>query len=334
MTNPQDPFWNSPFTHEPFTYDPLGRVPFAGPPPDPPPVFTPPPPPPHPEPVNILATLSLVFAFVCAPVGALLGHLGLAQIRRTGERGRDRALAGVALSYVFIALTAFALIGWATLNALPSHRTAAPATTTTAPGPTVAPDAVATLLPDLDALKNITSDQNLQTGPTWNRPSSEGRGSIDRPECWESIGPGIPDAYPVDAIAGYHAASFTDTRTFLKSIHLIEVVAAFRDPPAAQSLLAKLLAGWRQCGGSTVNATPPGGPTIPFALSAPADAGNGITTLDLTPKGPQVRAARAIAAKANVVVDLLVSSSGTTDGDPPRLSAVSIANYVLGKIPN
>ena len=33
--------------------------------------------------VNTLATLSLVFAFVFAPAGAILGHLGLAQIRRT-----------------------------------------------------------------------------------------------------------------------------------------------------------------------------------------------------------------------------------------------------------
>jgi hypothetical protein len=30
-------------------------------------------------------------AFVFAPVEALLGHLGLARIRRSGERGRERA---------------------------------------------------------------------------------------------------------------------------------------------------------------------------------------------------------------------------------------------------
>jgi hypothetical protein len=39
---------------------------------------------------NTLATLSLVFAFLFAPVGAVLGHLGLSQIRRTGQRGRER----------------------------------------------------------------------------------------------------------------------------------------------------------------------------------------------------------------------------------------------------
>jgi hypothetical protein len=79
--------------------------------------------------------------------------------------------------------------------------------------------------------------------------------------------------------------------------------------------------------------TIPGAGTIPFSLSAPADAGNGITTMDLAPRGLQVRSARAIAAKANVIIDLYVSASGTTDGDRPRQSAVSIANYMLNKIP-
>ena len=40
------------------------------------------------RPVNAFATLSVVFAFLFAPVGAAFGHLGLSQIRRTGERGR------------------------------------------------------------------------------------------------------------------------------------------------------------------------------------------------------------------------------------------------------
>ena len=331
MTNPQDPFG-----HNPFSYDPLGRVPFADPPVGSPPVFTPPPAPPYRPPVNTFATLSLVFAFVFAPVGAILGHLGLAQIRRTGELGRDRALAGVALSYLFITLTVVALIAWATLAASTptSNQTAAPATTTTTPPPTVAPDAIATLLPGLADLQNITADQNLAVGQTWDHPGrSDREGTIDRPECWGSIAPGTPDAYTVDAIFGYQAAEFSDTRSLLKSIQVIQAVAAFRDPPAAQSQLAKLLSGWRQCGGSTVSVTIPGGETVPFLLSVPTDAGSGITTMDLAPKGLQVRSARVIAAKANVVVDLYLSYSGTTDSDRPRLPAVSIANYILNKIP-
>ncbi|ORB36789.1 sensor domain-containing protein, partial [Mycobacterium paraseoulense] len=302
-------------------------------------VFTPPPAPPHRQPVNVLATLSLVFAFVFAPVGAILGHAGLAQIRRTGELGRDRARAGLALSYAFIAVAVVALVAWATLGGAPSTRTAAPTTTSTSaaspagPGP-VAPGALAALLPGADALKNITTDQNLEAGQTWDNPGGvSAGGAIDRPECWGSIAPGTPDAYTGDGLAGYHAAEFRDSRSFLKSTQVIQAVVAFRDPAAAQSQLAALLAGWRRCGGLTVTLTPPNGEGLQFAVGAPADAGNGITTLDLTPRGLQIRSARAIAAKANVIVDLMVSCSGTTDAEQPRLAGVGIATYVLGKIP-
>ncbi|BBY41440.1 hypothetical protein MMAN_55740 [Mycobacterium mantenii] len=334
MTNPQDPYWQNPLS-----YDPLGRLPPAEvePPVTPPPSFPPPPAPaPYRPPINTLATLSLIFAFLFAPVGVVLGHLGLAQIRRTGELGRDRALVGVTLSYIFIALAIVALTGWATLAGSAGSHRASPGGSTAAgpPPPTVPPETVATLLPGLDALRNITADANLDVGPTWNSPGrSADDGSIDRPECWGSIAAGSPDAYAPGALAGYHAGEFTDTRSMMKSMQVIQGVAAFRDPAAAQSQLATLLAGWHQCGGSTVTVTAPGGQPIPMSVSAPADAGNGITTLDLTPKGIQVRSARAIATKANVVIDLNVSASGTTDSAPPRAAAVSIANYILGKIP-
>jgi hypothetical protein len=246
-------------------------------------------------------------------------------------------VAGVTLSYAFIALTVVALVAWAALPAFPSQpsRTAAPPTTPAAPaGPTVAPSAAATLLPSLTDLKTMTDDQNLESGQTWDHPArSDREGTIDRPECWGSIAPGTPDAYTVDAILGYHAAEFSDTRSLLKSTQVIDAVAAFRDAPTARSQLERLLSGWRECGGKTVSVTIPEAGAIPFSLSAPADAGNGVTTLDLAPKGLQVRSVRAIAAKANIVIDLYVSASGTTDATRPRQAAVSIANYVLNKIP-
>jgi len=285
--------------------------------------------------------LSLVFAFVFAPVGAILGHLGLAQIRRTGELGRDRALIGIALSYAFIGLTVVALVGWATFAATraatSSNQTAAPASTTTTSAPqlpTVAPRSAATLLPAVDDLKNITGDENLAAGQAWDHPNrSNSEGTIDRPECWGSIGPGSPDAYNLDAMSGYHAQEFTDTRTLLSSVEVIQAVAVFRDVPAAQAQLAKVLTGWHQCGGATVNVTIPSGQTIPFELSAPADAGNGVTAMDVTHKGIQVHSVRAIAAKANVFIDLYLSYSGKNDSERPRQAAVGIANYILGKIP-
>jgi Domain of unknown function (DUF4190) len=91
--------------------------------------------------VNTLATLSIVFAFVFAPVGAVLGHLALAQISRRGERGRDRALIGLTLSYAFILFGLVALVVWLIIGggpkSSPTQATPGRASTMSAPSPSV-----------------------------------------------------------------------------------------------------------------------------------------------------------------------------------------------------
>ena len=81
-----------------------------------PPVISAPPPPASSQKPNTFATLSVVFAFLFAPAGAVLGHLGLSQIRRTGQRGHDRALIGLTLSYAFILIAVAALVIWAVVR--------------------------------------------------------------------------------------------------------------------------------------------------------------------------------------------------------------------------
>jgi eukaryotic-like serine/threonine-protein kinase len=330
VTNPQDPYGQ-----DPFSYDPLGRVPLE------PPVEAEafpeaPEPPPRPT-VNTFATLSLVYAFVFAPAGAILGHLGLAQIRRTGQQGRERALAGLTLSYVFIALAVVGLVVWATFAATSSNQAATPATATTAaPPPTVSPNDLAPLLPGLADIRSITGDHNLAVGQTWDRVGRrETEGSIDRAECWGSIGPGTPDAYNVEAVFGYRASQFSDTRDPQNSMQAIAGVAAFQDAPAAQTQLTNLLSGWRRCGGSDVKLTLPSGQILTFSLGLPTDAGNGITSMDVATPGLVPRhSVRAIAAKANVVIDLDLTyvASGSSTTDRPK-QAAGIANFILGKIP-
>jgi hypothetical protein len=74
-------------------------------PPSPPPGQPPyPPPPPR---YNVMAILSLVFAFVFAPVGIVLGHIAKRQLRDSGELGDGLATAGLILSYIF---TGFAVL--------------------------------------------------------------------------------------------------------------------------------------------------------------------------------------------------------------------------------
>jgi hypothetical protein len=306
----------------------------------------PPPPTPTgpPDEANVLATLSVVFAFVFAPVGAILGHLGLSQIRHTGERGRDRALVGVTLSYVFIIVAVVALIVGSTLDDTIPTRTAAPtttsvlATTTTAPPPppppTAGPTDLARLLPGLDDVKNITGDPAMAFLRTYSQLIHDPRNArVDRLECSGAFDAGIPEAYNLQDVRGYYASVFLDTKQPRRLQWVAyQGVAAFPDAAAAQKQLAKLQSTWRQCGASTVNATWPDGQTYPVSLGVPSDDGNAITTLEVQPQTPiHLFDMHAIAAKANVFIDVIASSN--TSPSRSRQAALDIVNYILGRIP-
>ena len=195
---------------------------------------------------------------------------------------------------------------------------------------------LAQLLPGLPDVRKITGDQNLAVGQTWDHVGSHDReGSLDRAECSESIDPGSRDAYNVEAVFGYRASEFSDTRDPQNSMRVIAGVAAFRDAPAAQTQLTNLLSGWRQCGGSDVKLTLPSSQALTFSLGLPTDAGNGITTMEVATKGLVPRhSVRAIAAKANVVIDLDLScvASGASTADRCQ-HAAAVANYILQKVP-
>jgi eukaryotic-like serine/threonine-protein kinase len=319
----------NPFEHNPFDSGSSGTQ------------FAPPPARVPRDEVNALATLSVVFAFVFAPAGAVLGHLGLSQIRRTGERGRDRALVGVTLSYVFITAAVVALVVGATLAGTTPARIAAPTatsaiptttTTTTPPPPTVAPADLDGLLPSLADVKNITGDQALAVHSTAHRLTIDpDRAVIDRPDCWSVLEFGNPEAYDLTAVVGYSESDFLDSNDRTNQWSLGGGVAAFHDGTAAQAQLAKLQSIWRQCGGSTTNETFYGRLTYPVSMKPPADAGNGITTMETVTETPTRRyGVRAIAAKANVVVDVGAWSSNSTERS--RQAALDITNYILGKI--
>ncbi len=74
--------------------------------------YGPPGPGPRPGGTNVLAILSLAFAFVFAPAGIVCGHLAKRQIRQTGEDGDQLATWGLILSYIFTAIGLVACCGW------------------------------------------------------------------------------------------------------------------------------------------------------------------------------------------------------------------------------
>jgi hypothetical protein len=59
-----------------------------------------------------MAVLALVFAFVFAPAGLVLGIVARRQIDRTGEQGGGLALAGIIVGAIFTAIYVLLILFW------------------------------------------------------------------------------------------------------------------------------------------------------------------------------------------------------------------------------
>lgn len=112
--------------------------------------------------VNTLATLSIIFAVVFAPAGAVLGHLALAQIRQRHQRGRERAVVGLTISYIVIALAVIALVVWVVTSSGPDSRPVSP--TTSATSGAAAPPPVTTVITPPPAQRPTINVEELRVG--------------------------------------------------------------------------------------------------------------------------------------------------------------------------
>ncbi|TCK22832.1 DUF4333 domain-containing protein [Pseudonocardia endophytica] len=78
------------------------------------------PPVPPPRRTNVLAIVSLVLAFLLAPIGLILGIVALVQIRKRGEGGTGLAVAGIVIgglgTLIVAGIVAIALLATPTLN--------------------------------------------------------------------------------------------------------------------------------------------------------------------------------------------------------------------------
>lgn len=62
-----------------------------------------------------MAVVALIMGLTVAPLGIIFGHIGLSQIKRTGEGGRGLAVAGLVLGYLGLALSIALIIVYASL---------------------------------------------------------------------------------------------------------------------------------------------------------------------------------------------------------------------------
>jgi uncharacterized Tic20 family protein len=67
--------------------------------------------------VNVLAVLAVILGCLLSPLAALFGHIAVAQIKTSGERGLVAAWIAVVLGYVWLVALAVLLIAFVTTNA-------------------------------------------------------------------------------------------------------------------------------------------------------------------------------------------------------------------------
>ncbi|ORA98054.1 hypothetical protein BST30_26290 [Mycobacterium mantenii] len=301
--------------------------------------------------MSTLATLSVVFAFLLAPVGVVLGHFALADIRRRGDRGRNRALVGLTLSYTFTVIAVVALVLWATLGNNQSGPSTANSGTTTAAGgakpsaaasgppePSVTAEGLQSLVLTGEDVGGLIKAPGMYVNKTWTQTHELQPGdSLDPPDCTEAVFNGLTASY---RDSGYRAIYGVDlgqhTNGFPHGVS--EFVATFDNAAAAKNFVTSAVNQINGCAGKQLTYSH-GGVSGIYTIGTPVQTGpvtsvgstlgivhdNGRTT-DV---GSQhTSALRALAAKANVVVD--VDVIGRDLGD----DATTIVQDILGRIPS
>jgi eukaryotic-like serine/threonine-protein kinase len=236
---------SDPFGGTPFGSNPYGTGPYPGPP-----VYsnTAPARPPLP-PANTLATLSLVFAVIFAPAGAVLGHLGLSQIARTHERGRDRALIGLALSYAVIVGAVIVLVvsavGDSGGSTKTGHSVAAPPSGGSATAPTAANGPIPAPLLTVEEVSRVLANplpgapappalKDLTATSVFSTPLAAGAaGRVDPSDCESTRFAGTDKALGATGYRSLSGASMQGAGPYVPQV-ITEVVVTYPDSGAAQ----------------------------------------------------------------------------------------------------
>jgi eukaryotic-like serine/threonine-protein kinase len=297
-----------------------------------PPVISAPPPPPRHE-TNTFATLSVVFAFVFAPVGAVLGHLGLSQIRRTGQRGHDRALIGLTLSYAFIVIALVAVVVWAVVRTGPgpSSTVASPPARATSPA---APDErlvkaaqLPQLLLSIDEVKQAVNAPDLAKVEEGPGLSGDKGINVTPRECVSALFGGGASAYERSSSrAAFSRALSGDGESGM--ILLNEAASTFESTAAATNLVSRTVGEWRGCAGKSVTLIVDGNPLV-LDVGEPMQNGT-VMVLRNTLRGGKsgFSTDRAITSEANVVIDLDAQGYDLDD------SLQTIANRIVDRVPS
>jgi hypothetical protein len=285
---------------------------------------------------NAFATLSVVFAFVFAPVGLVFGYLGLSQIRRTGQRGRERAVIGLTLSYVVTVIAVATLVIWtfvgmragstSTVATFPTAATPTAATSSAPEQPLVTAAQLPKLLLSIDEVKNAVNAPNLaKVEDSAALIGSQGF-TVTPPECLGAVFASTQQAYQNSPVRGIFSRAITGQGQD-GMVVLNETMTTFENMSAATSLVSQSIGEWRGCAGKSVTVVGKGN-KITIDVGQPVVNGT-MMTIQNSLRGslPGFSTDRAIVAKANVVIDM--DAQGFDMGDTLK----TLANQILAKVP-
>lgn len=287
-------------------------------------------------PTNPLAIASIVLAFLCAPAGAVTGHLALRQIRRRLQRGRDLAVIGLTLSYTMIVLTVAALVFWTVMQrpdtdqppvASPQEPPAA-GTSTTPPPPR--PDLSKILLSAAE-IGTLIGDPDLAPPPApvpGSGPGAGGQGpsgldSYDPVECAGAVLPGLDTVYRDSGKTEVKRAMFQHLE---KALIIEELAVSFASPARARLFLDKNAQQWQKCAGTSVRLTTPPNSLV-YGVGTPTVTPDRIAVSDTIPGYAAASQRRIMAVKGAVVIDLGMMSIGLGD------SLDKVADELLARVP-
>lgn len=292
------------------------------------------------RPINAFATLSVVFAFVFAPLGAVFGHLGLLQIRLRRERGRELAVIGLTLSYAFTVIAVAVLVIWTVVGMRPENSSTVStvagsptpsyptrATSSVPERPLVTAAQLPKLLLSIDEVKHAVNAPNLaKVAESAALIGSQGI-TVTPPECLSAVFASTAQAYQHSAVRGIFSRAITGEGQDGMQI-LNETMSTFENMSAATSFVDQLVGQWRGCAGKSVSLAEKGN-TITINVGQPVVDGTVMTLQNsLIGSLPGFSTDRAIVAKDNAVIDL--DAQGFDMGDALK----TLANQIQAKVPS
>jgi hypothetical protein len=207
--------------------------------------------------------------------------------------------------------------------------TSPPAPPPPPPPPTVDAAGLRSLVLPVEEIRAITGDAGMHAMDDAETPYdsvAEDGSYFDPADCAPAFLAGAVQIYQGFNYQKYYANSPGNEATKLQ---VQQAVTTFADPAAAQAALRTYLDVWARCAGTKLTwSIPKENKRGTYTIGTPQDAGSGITTLRNTYDLRGLPFLRAIAAKNNVLVDVLVSG-----GNKITDENVTVAQRILARIP-